>query len=46
MFKVAYTYYGKYSHEKVFNTYEDARKFFWVISKKHGVTKTQISPIV
>jgi hypothetical protein len=45
MFKVTYSYYRKYTHEKTFKTYEDARKFFWIISKKIGVTKTEICPI-
>jgi hypothetical protein len=42
MFKVTYSYYGKYHHEKVFETYKQAKGFFYAMSKKNGVTKAEL----
>lgn len=42
MFTVSYTYYNKYSHSKQFATYASAKKFFWFIQRKSGVTKTEL----
>lgn len=44
MTKVTYSYYGKYHHEKVFETYAQAKGFFYSIMKKPGVTKAQLNP--
>lgn len=41
MFTVTYTYYGKYQHVKQFAQETSARKFFWYIQKRSGVTKTE-----
>lgn len=41
MFTVTYTYYGKYQHKKQFPTEGAAKKFFWTIQKRAGVTKTE-----
>ena len=42
MFTVTYSYYIKYAHQQQFPTYEAAKKFFWFIQRKHGVTKVEI----
>jgi len=42
MFTVTYTYYKKYQHEKSFKTYQAAKGFFNVISRKANVTQTEI----
>jgi hypothetical protein len=42
MFTVTYTFYRKYQHTKTFDTYEAAKKFFWVIQKARGVTSTKL----
>lgn len=42
MFTVTYTYYKKYQHEKSFKTYQAAKGFFNVISRKPNVTRTEI----
>lgn len=42
MFTVTYYYYGKYQHQKSFANYESAKKFFWYIQKRSGVTKTEL----
>jgi hypothetical protein len=43
MFKVTYSYYGKYTHERQFNSYAAARKFFWVVQRRAGVTKAELN---
>jgi hypothetical protein len=43
MFTVTYTFYRKYQHTKAFDTYEAAKKFFWVIQKARGVTSTNLN---
>jgi hypothetical protein len=45
MFKVIYSYYGKYQHEKVFASQESAKKFFWYIQKRNGVTRVEMNPV-
>ena len=42
MFKVTYSFYGKYHNEKMFDTYEAAKKFFYVMMKNSKVTKTEL----
>jgi hypothetical protein len=42
MHTVSYTYYNKYTHEKSFFSYEDAKKFFWYIQRKAGVTSVKL----
>jgi hypothetical protein len=42
MFTVTYTYYKSYKHEKSFKTYQAAKGFFNVISRKANVTQTEI----
>ena len=42
MWTVTYTYYQKYQHEKQFANETSARKFFWFIQKKQGVTRTEM----
>jgi hypothetical protein len=42
MFTVTYSYYNKYAHQKQFPSYEAAKKFFWFIQRKHGVTKVEL----
>ena len=42
MYKVAYSYYGKYAHEKSFETYAAAKGFFCAMSRKNGVTKAEL----
>lgn len=44
MTTVKYTFYGRYENTKTFEVYEMARKFFWVISKRRGVTKAELIP--
>jgi hypothetical protein len=46
MFKVVYSYYGKYQHERVFNTEKSAIKFFWYVQKRSGVTQTKMTEIL
>jgi hypothetical protein len=41
MFTVTYSYYGKYQHSKSFATETSARKFFWYVQKRPGVTKVE-----
>ena len=41
MFTVTYSYYGTYQHEKSFASETAAKKFFWFIQKKTGVTKVE-----
>jgi hypothetical protein len=41
MFTVTYSYYGTYQHEKQFTSESAAKKFFWYIQKRRGVTKTE-----
>lgn len=41
MWTVTYTYYGKYQHQKQFPTETAAKKFFWYVQKRSGVTKTE-----
>lgn len=43
MFKVTYSYYGKYQHEKTFSTEQAAKKFFWYVQRRTGVTRVQFS---
>ena len=42
MTTVTYTFYGKYRHQKTFETYQAAKKFFWVIQKARGVTSVNL----
>lgn len=41
MWTVTYTYYGTYQHSKTFATEANAKKFFWYIQKRTGVTRTE-----
>jgi hypothetical protein len=45
MFTVTYTYYKSYKHEKSFKTYQAAKGFFNVISRKANVTQTEIRAV-
>ena len=42
MYKVTYSFYGKYQNEKLFDKYEAAKKFFYFIMKNPKVTKTEL----
>jgi hypothetical protein len=42
MYKVTYSYYGKYHNEKTFETYQQAKGFFYAMMKKSGVTKSEL----
>lgn len=42
MYTVSYSYYGKYSHEKSFDTYAAAKGFFNVIGRKNGVKRVEL----
>ena len=42
MYKVTYSYYGKYHNEKAFDTYEAAKKFFYAMMKNSKVTKSEL----
>jgi hypothetical protein len=42
MYKVTYSYYGKYNHEKSFDCYKQAKSFFYYMMKKSGVTKSEL----
>lgn len=42
MYKVTYSYYGKYANEKSFDTYAAAKGFFYAMSRKNGVTKAEL----
>jgi hypothetical protein len=41
MFIVTYCYYGRYQHEKQFDSEPAAKRFFWAIQKRSGVTRTE-----
>jgi hypothetical protein len=41
MFTVTYCYYGRYQHEKQFKSEAAAKRFFWAIQKRSGVTRTE-----
>jgi hypothetical protein len=41
MFTVTYSYYGRYQHQKQFSTEGAAKKFFWVVQRRPGVTKVE-----
>ena len=45
MFEITYTYYGTYQHQRKFSSESAARKFFWVVHKRAGVTKTEFRAI-
>lgn len=45
MFKVIYSYYGKYSHERSFESYTTARKFFFHVKKRAGVTRAELTSV-
>ena len=42
MYKVTYSYYGRYHHEKTFDTYKAAKSFFYAMFKRKGVTKSEL----
>jgi len=42
MYKVTYSFYGKYHNEKMFDTYEEAKKFFYAMTKNSKVTKSEL----
>ena len=42
MYKVEYKIYGKFVHEKTFDTYEAAKKFFYAIMKSSKVTAAEL----
>ena len=42
MFTVTYTYYGSYQHQRQFSDEQAARRFFWYIQKRSGVTRTEL----
>lgn len=43
MFTVTYSYYNRYQHQKQFSSESSAKKFFWYIQKRAGVTKVEYS---
>lgn len=45
MFKVTYSYFGKYHHEKTFETHKQAKGFFFGISKNKKVTKAELKKV-
>jgi hypothetical protein len=45
MYTVTYSYYNKYNHEKQFASYDAARKFWYYIQKKQGVTRTLLESV-
>lgn len=43
MYRVTYSFYGKYFHEKTFDTHAAAKSFFYgYCLKKRGVTKAEL----
>ena len=45
MYTVTYIFCGKYSHEKTFETYKQAKGFFYAMMRKNGVTKAELRAI-
>ena len=41
-YKVTYTFYDKYKHEKVFATKKQAKGFFWAMVRRKGVTRAKL----
>lgn len=43
MYRVTYSFYGKYSKEKTFDTYEAAKAFFYgYCVRTKGITKSEL----
>lgn len=42
MYRVKYSYYGKYQKEVVFEVYAEAKKFFFSTMRRNGVTKAEL----
>jgi hypothetical protein len=42
MFRVDYGYFNYPMKERLFNNYEDAKKFFYVIRKRYGVKRVEL----
>jgi hypothetical protein len=43
MYRVTYSFYGKYFKEKTFETHEAAKRFFYgYCVKKKGITKAEL----
>ena len=45
MYKVTYKIFGKYVNEKTFDTYETAKKFFYVMVKNSKATSVELETI-
>ena len=45
MWTVTYKYYNYPNHTKTFDNHTSAKKFFYYISKKKGVIRTQIKGV-
>jgi len=42
MFKVTYSYYGKYNKERQFDDYAQARGFWNSVRRRRGVTRAEL----
>lgn len=45
MYKVTYKIFGKYGNEKTFDTYETAKKFFYVMMRNSKTTSVKLEAI-